>query len=321
MSHISVGHILDSVVGRDFEIPCKAMKVIVRDSGPGERPPIFEGPGFFRSNAGGDIDFELLDQMQRTPEQTMATVATIRDGNLGMVVEALAYDGVDWLGGWVAPVVTWHDSGQPTVRGRFRQLSTRIRKTFTDTESQVTELHYGQKLRVPMTRLVEQHTLRGGTVENKASWHDRHEFDFGGVMVRFRHLENPDRTIVSAGFRKGLPPPQAEAWLDETLSFLLGWHVHHRVAVRYFDNDALLFVRKCSVQEKTGMPMPVHLPEQTHAFWRIFECYLTHCENRTVSRHRATCRTCGVKCCSRARARCIRLSSPWSQRLKAWRAS
>ena len=280
MSRVTASEIIDSVVGREFEIPCKTMQVILRTGSLIEPAPLFEGPGFIRSDRGGDMRFELLDQMKRTPDETMRTVATMRQDGNAFVVEAKAYNGVSWLGGWVAPSISWHDSGQPTIQGTFHQLTADFPKSLAERQTRITELHYPHKLAVPMTGLVEQHTLRGGSVENKSSWRDRHEFDFGGAKICLRHLDDPDRTIVSADFRDGFPPPQAEAWLDEALSFMLGWHVHHRVAVRYLEEKALLFIRKSSVQERTGMPTPVKLPEQQMAFWAIFERYLAHCEKQ-----------------------------------------
>jgi hypothetical protein len=274
----TIGETLEFVLGRDFEISCKDIQVILRTRSPFEPPPLFAGPGFIRSNVDGEITFELLDQKHRTAEEIMDTVSILDGGGNSFVIEAEAYNGVAWLGSWLAPAVTWHDSGQPVIRGKFHQLTADFANTFTDTETNVTELHYPTKLPVPMTALVEQHTLRAGTIENKAAWRDRHQFDFGGARICLRHLDNPERTIASVGFRGGLPAPCVEAWLDETLSFLLGWHVHHRVAIRYLDKKAILFIRKSSVQERTGMPMPLNLPTQQAAFWAMFERYLAHCE-------------------------------------------
>lgn len=278
MSQITVGQIVESVVGCEFEIPCKVMKIIWRTRSALEPPPLFEGPGFFRSEIGGEIRLELLDQTKRTPDEVMRTVALLNNGGIEFVVEAEAYNGVSWLGSWFAPAVSWHDSGQPTVQGRFHQLTATFNDSSSGRGTGVTELHYDRKLAVPMTRLVERQTVCDGNIESRASWRDRHEFDFGGAKISLYHVEDPGHTIVSAEFRDGLPPPQAEAWLDEALSFMLGWHVHHRVAIRYLDKRALLFIRKSFVQEKTGMPMPLRLPEQHGAFWAIFERYLANCE-------------------------------------------
>lgn len=281
MSQVTTAEAIERVIGREIEIPCRKMEIILRTrSHLDEPPPLFAGPGVIRSDKGGDITFEIFDQLRRAPEDTMQTISLLRAVENPFVVEAESYDGVSWLGGWHKPEVTWHETGHPTVRGSFHQLTTDFPPGISDPPEGTTELHYPSQLRLPMSKLIEQHTVREGNVENKAAWRDRHELVFSGALVVFQHLEEPERTIVRVKNRDKLGYATAEAWIDEALSFMLGWHVHHRVAVRYAAKRSPFFIRKCVVQERTGMPTPVNLDMQRESFWTIFERYLAHCEKK-----------------------------------------
>lgn len=257
MSLPTVGEIIESVVGGDFEIPCREIQVILRAPGWHPEPVLFTGAGYLRSKNGGEIHYELLDQRARSSHELERLKQWLASGSNSFVVEAESYSGLSWLGHWHVPDATWAGTAGAIVRGRFPQITADFDSEGNSTRRITTVLHYGGVLGLP------PHTSADGM-----------EVRYRDGTVRFESRYGYTTATV---FDTGIEGPLAEAWLDETLSFLLGHYVRHRVALRYLEKRTIMFVRHSDVQTSTGMPKPVSLPDQTEAFREIFVCYLAHC--------------------------------------------
>jgi hypothetical protein len=260
MSIPAVGAIIESVIGTDFEIPCREIRVVLRTRSWEPEPELFAGAGYLRSKNGGEIYYELLDQRARSQDELNAVKQWLASGSNAFVIEAEAYTGVHWLGHWHIPEATWSEGAGAIVRGRFPQITADLEPERDSRNESTSVLHYDGLLDVPP-----------GVLDASISFCDG-----------FLQLTSESGHTVATVSGSGVAGPLIEAWLDEALSFLLGYCVRHRVALRCQKERTLVFIRHASDQTRTGMPRPALPSGENEPFAGIMSHYLAHCATKDM---------------------------------------
>jgi hypothetical protein len=269
MEQVTVSNLLGIVLGHSFEIRCSEMKVILRGRNALENDVVFVGHGCLRSDNSGDIEYEFIDSRPLPQTKVDQWLSQFIPGRSPFVLEATASDGVQWLLTWHLPTVTWNNK-DATIRGAAQGMEAIVQATKADDPVEVTELHYALALPLPMV-MSEENTLGTGARRELIP-----AFDILGSRISVFQDGDPDHTVIRVPFSKELPPPSAETWVDEALTFLLGWHVRQRVSVRWRKGRTSFRVFRSSLQDRTCM-RPVFTPEQAAEFWVAFSRYVEYC--------------------------------------------
>jgi hypothetical protein len=118
----------------------------------------------------------------------------------------------------------------------------------------------------------------GGTVLKRFDLHSIHR---DGFRIVFSDDLELGGTRVVAKTHADLSPPIAEIALAESVEYILCRPCRPRVTVRYFEDDALVFIRECRVQVRTGLPSPLRgSPVEFQSIWEVFYAFLSQYFNR-----------------------------------------
>jgi hypothetical protein len=187
-------------------------------------------------------------------------------------------DFIEWSGGWFSPSLGF-DTGRDTVSGTFPQLSTRVKLTTGSEERNSTALFYAEDLSLP--RLEPIKISAGDTVEKSPKRFDLQSIHRNGFRIVFSDNLEFGGTQVVAETHVDLSPPIAERALAESVEYILCRPCRPRVTVRYFEDDALVFIRECRVQVRTGLPGPLRgSPVEFRSIWEVFYAFLSQYFNR-----------------------------------------
>jgi hypothetical protein len=260
MARPTIAEVIDSVIGSEFEIPCKEIRLILRTGEPGGEEIVFRGPGHLHGKSGGEIHYEILDARERGGIDKRVIDRWLGSGSNAFVIEADTFSGIEWLGYYHVPSAEWGEGGGAVVRGQVTQLTTDLEELRERRGPITTVLHYDSILALPPV----------------APGIDPAEIKFRTGSIIFDSSSGHTIARVSETDIEGAP---GEAWLDEALAFALGRYVRHRVALRLVEGRTMVFVRYSSIQDQSGMPRIVSFPAQSGEFWRIFACYLEHSAN------------------------------------------
>src|SRR5207253_3736759 len=110
---------------------------------------------------------------------------------------------------------------------------------------------------------------------------DRTQLELDAASVLIREDEAESRTMVSIQHTKEWSAPYCEVGLADAIGFACAVVARPRVTIRYFDDSALLFLRKTPSDSRTGLPRPIayHGPRD-QAFWKLFLAFLRDCKTK-----------------------------------------
>lgn len=182
---MNVHTLIEKLVGKPFEIECSSIKVHGMLD---HHSPLYHGPGMIKSASSGKVSFRMYNQIELT-EDAQLSLRWFKTEGGGLEpapqvrIFAEDYDGVSWTGAWSLPKTLQSSGAHSIVAGTFDQLSTRIPKAETDKLTNVTELVYGHKLDLPLTKATERLEVQDGKILTRAIWLDRHNVDFRGANI------------------------------------------------------------------------------------------------------------------------------------------
>lgn len=274
----SISQIIETALGRSFEIDCKRIRLRNQKELHFE-PARFFGPGSISADSEGHFRFRMFDTHQRDPKELIALVRSARSGEEPMAIDAEDYEGTSWTGAWFIPDVTVSSSGAAcVVTGEFPQLSTRVPLS-GDHNAHTTTIYFSETFRLPMTGRSYSQRVRNDEVERVSVHHDRTELSFHGAEIIINVDEAGHETVVSTTYGGAWKPPLCEVGLRDALAFVTAVAIYPRITVRAFDNDALVFLRSTPKEARTGMPRPIGgVPRNAKAFWDVFLAFLAYCD-------------------------------------------
>jgi hypothetical protein len=104
---------------------------------------------------------------------------------------------------------------------------------------------------------------------------DHAKMSDGEFSTEIREDLDSGMTEVIARNQSKLRPPFAEIGLSDSVVYLLCRINRPRVVVRSFDKDALVIIRECNRNPRTGLPDPIRgHPDRPKLCWRIFAAFL-----------------------------------------------
>lgn len=266
-----VDSILASVLGKPFEWECSEITVKgILD----HEEPLFQGPGTISGGIDGEFSFRLFDQLPMSTEQTRRVTESI---NSRQQLRLFALDPhlSEWTGGWFEPVVRISRNGRAVVSGQFISISTRTALLFRTERKNSTGLYYAEKLPLPMQASTESQVLRDGEIVSRSRRADHTRISDDQFSMEFREDLTSGFTEVIAQNCPKLMPPFAEIGLADALVYVLCRISHPRAVVRFFEDDALVFIRTCKLGARTGLPDPIRGCPQGPTFcWEIFKAFL-----------------------------------------------
>ena len=266
--------ILQQTLGRPFEIECPTVRIMGRQD---FDEPFFKGPGVLRGGIDGPIEFRIFDYLPPAREDNVRILKAINSRE-PMRLFATDLNFTEWSGGWFSPSLGFH-GGCDTVSGTFPQLSTRVKLTTGSEERNSTAIFYAENLSLPRPEPIK--ISAGDTVEKNPKRFDLHSIHRDGFRIVFSDNLEFGGTQVVAETRADLPPPIAEMALAESIEYILCRSCRPRVTVRYFEDDALVFIRECRVQVRTGLPGPLRgSPVEFRSVWEVFYAFLSQYFNR-----------------------------------------
>jgi hypothetical protein len=269
-----VESILKQTLGRPFEIECPTVRIMGRHD---FDEPFFKGPGILRGGIDGPIQFRIFDHLPPSQEDNLRILKAINSRE-PMRLFATDLDFTEWSGGWFSPSLGF-DTGRDTVSGTFPQLSTRVKLTTGSEERNSTALFYAENLSLPRPEPIK--ISAGDTFEKSPKGFDLHRIHRDGFRIVFSDNLEFAGTQVVAETHVDLSPPIAEIALAESVEYILCRPCRPRVTVRYFEDDALVFIRECRVQARTGLPGPLRgSPVEFRSIWEVFYASLSQYFNR-----------------------------------------
>jgi hypothetical protein len=269
-----VESILKQILGRPFEIECPTVRIMGRHD---FDEPLFKGPGILRGGIDGPIQFRIFDDLPPSREDNLRILKAINSRE-PMRLFATDIDFTEWSGAWFSPSLGF-DTGRDTVSGTFPQLITRVKLTAGSEERNSTALYYTENLKLPRPEPIK--ISAGDTVEKSPKRFDLHSIHRDGFRIVFSDNLVFGGTQVIAETHVELSPPIAEIALAESVEYVLCRPCRPRVTVRYLENDALVFIRECRVQVRTGLPGPLRgSPVEFRSIWEVFYAFLSQYFNR-----------------------------------------
>jgi hypothetical protein len=270
-----VESILQQTLGRPFEIECPTVRIMGRHD---SDEPFFKGPGVLRGGIDGPIQFRIFDHLPPLREDNLRILKAINSRE-PMRLFATDLDFTEWSGGCFSPSLGF-DTGRDTVSGTFPQLSTRVKLTTGSEERNSTALFYAENLSLPRPEPIK--ISAADKAEKSSKRFDLHSIHRDGFRIVFSDNLEFGGTQVFAETRVDLSPPIAEMALAESVEYILCRPCRPRVTVRYFEDDALVFIRECRVQVRTGLPGPLRdSPVEFQSIWDVFYAFLSQYFNRT----------------------------------------
>ena len=270
-----VESVLQQTLGRPFEIECPTVRIMGRHD---FDEPFFKGPGVLRGGIDGPIQFRIFDHLPPSREDNLRILKAINSRE-PMRLFATDLDFTEWSGGWFSPLLGF-DTGRDTVSGTFPQLSTRVKLTTGSEERNSTALFYAENLSLPRPKPIK--ISAGDTVEKSPKRFDLRSIHRDDFRIVFSDNLEFGGTQVVAETRADLSPPIAEIALAGSVEYILCRPCRPRVTVRYFEDDALVFIRECRVQGRTGLPGPLRgSPAEFQSIWDVFYAFLSQYFNRT----------------------------------------
>ena len=253
---ISLGEIIDVVLGRKFTIECSNIVLRGRDDSIG---PYFSGPGVISGDISGPFTVSVHDSLKKDPEQFMELVNAVNRG-LMMCFDATDYSECEWTGGWLNPTIRVSNVSRSFVTGTFSQLSADIPLTSFDSFRSSTVNYYSGHLGVPMLEVTNIQRTRGNEIEQRSTHWDRTQLEFDGGTIVIQEDEKKGRTLVSTSHMEGWTPPYCEIGLADAIGFVCATPTRPRITIRYFDNRASLFIRETPSDLRSGLPRPIAYP-------------------------------------------------------------
>lgn len=279
-SKMSIDELIEQLVGKPFEIECSDIRVF------GELPhcpPLYKGPGILKSGKDGKITFRMHNQIEADPlalssRQRLKPTGGLEPSNR-VKIDADDYYGVGWTGAWSIPRKHYTRGDKSVISGEFDQLTTRLPKLKGDKRKNLTEIVYGHRLDLPLTKWLESTKRRGRKLITKEYRAIQHDLDFKGSKISIFESDDGERTHVTAKGRPTFRPPHAEIWLADAIVFVTARLIYPRLWIRYFDDSALIFLRAAPSESRSGMPPPFAGCPMTQ-LWELFTLYLSECERQ-----------------------------------------
>jgi hypothetical protein len=180
----------------------------------------------------------------------------------------------EWTGAWFVPEVS-SSQGAAVVSGFVPSISARLPLLFGLERKQSTGLYYPEQLPLSMQSSTEIRVVRDGRVVSRKPRFDHTGISDGEFSIVVRENLDSGFTEVIAKNREGLGPPVAEIALVDSLIYILCRVCRPRLVVRFFDEDALVFIKACNLGARTGLPDPLRGSQSQATFhWEIFKAFL-----------------------------------------------
>lgn len=266
----TVESILQQTLGRPFEIECPIVRIMGRH---GYDQPFFKGPGVLRGGIDGPIEFRVFDDLHHSLEENVRVLKAINSREpLRLFATDLNF--TEWTGGWFSPTLGFQ-GGRDTVSGTFPQLGTRVRLAAGPEERNSTALYYAENLSLPRPGPIKIISA-GDKVEKSTNRFDLHTIEHDEFRIVFSENQELGITQIVSNTHPRLSPPIAEIALAESIEYILCRPYRPRVTVRFFDDDALVFIRECRSQVRTGLPGPLRgSPAEFHSIWNVFYAFFS----------------------------------------------
>ena len=277
-SYTQVDAVLNSVLGRTFEFVCSKIEVKTRSN---VEEPLFQGPGTISGGVDGDISFRLFDQLQHSTARRRQILKVI-DGREPLRFFATDSHMTEWVGSWFVPEVQGSKHSIAVVSGSVSRISARVPFLFGVDRKESTALYYAEQLPLTLQGVTEICKMRDGQVIDRKLRADHTTIADEGFSILLRESHDSGFTEVIAKNHAGLMPPIVELALVDSLIYVLCRICRPRVVVRFSDDDALVFVKTCNLDARTGLPDPlIGTPSEGTLHWEIFKAFLRQYIGRT----------------------------------------
>lgn len=272
----------EKYVGKQIEIDCVDIEIHRFED---NQPPIFKGPGVIMGDKAGLLSYKVYNQIP-VNKDILAYLKQINEENdskkINLRLEAKAYDGTEWSGGWSIPSLNIFQALQPfiLVRGDFDQLASRVVKIEGERFLNCTELVFANHVALPFTGNVKTKVFHGEDVISTSFRRDHHEVTLDDSVIKFQESYDGSRLHIMASHGDGFAPPFVENWIAEAMTFVTARSIYPRMIIRHLEKDALVFVRATPKSTESGMPPPFSGgPGTRDAFWEAFCAYLSNCKS------------------------------------------
>jgi hypothetical protein len=267
----TVDAILRSVIGRPFEFVCSDISIKGRLD---YEEPVFRGSGTISGGVDGTIAFRLFDRSSASGLTLPRVLESINTQEL-LRLFATDSDGTEWSGGWFTPDVRFSDTGFSLVSGELSSISTRARLDFNPELAGSTALYYPENLPIEMQTATVTEIKRDGEIILQRRSVDHTKISDADFSIEIRENLTSGMTEVIAQNQPRLQPPFAEIGLSDAIVYLLCRVNRPRVVVRSSEKDALVIIRECNRNPRTGLPDAIRgHPERPKLCQTIFAAFL-----------------------------------------------
>ncbi|MDY4341907.1 hypothetical protein SLW56_19165 [Xanthomonas sp. LF07-6] len=231
---------VDRLLKGSVMIECPRMEILGRD----HEPPVFTGPGHIKVGQDKRIRFV----MHGTPRDGSDAFKRIvlaqkypHDIRHQFRINATAYDGTEWSGGWTKLTLGEEAANIWQLSGPIHSLHTDSTGFGVAKKSGV-ELVFDRSLRLPIPMNMVKTVLRGDKQVFWARSSGTKTINVLDAEIEFFLSPEHEHVWAVANTTQNFPHPHLENWLSEPLNLLLGEIVVPSLCARNF-GDGRAFIR------------------------------------------------------------------------------